>query len=190
MAHPPPVRLDRPVAIVGAGPVGLTTALGLAFHGIPFVVFEDDDSLSLDTKAGTTLPRTLEIWQRYGVADAILAKALRVDEIGEIERATGRQLEGRRLCTVRLARKLLPQLWSRRLDYLAMHYGVSIRARHRAGGDAEATAEILVRLLRDARSRECHCWPDLEALLGRMLVRTRRRRRSAMPRPVDRDTTA
>jgi 3-(3-hydroxy-phenyl)propionate hydroxylase len=91
MAHPPPLRLDRPVAIVGAGPVGLTAALGLAFHGIPCVVFEEDDSLSLDTKAGTTLSRTLEVWQRYGVADAILAKALRVDEIGEIDRATGRR---------------------------------------------------------------------------------------------------
>lgn len=108
----------------------------------------------------------------------------------EVERATGRQLDGRRLCTVRLARKLLPHLRSRRLDYLAMHYGVNITARHRAGGDAAATAEILVRLLRDARSRECHCWPDLEALLGRMIVRSRKRRRSAMPRPVDRDTTA
>ena len=108
----------------------------------------------------------------------------------EIERATGRHLDGRRLCTVRLARKLLPQLRSRRLDYLAMHYGVHITARHRAGGDAVATAEILVRLLRDARSRECHSWPDLEALLGRMLVHSRKRRRSAMPRPVDRDTTA
>jgi 3-(3-hydroxy-phenyl)propionate hydroxylase len=86
-----PIRLDRPVAVVGAGPVGLTAALGLAFHGIPFVVFEEDDSLSLDTKAGTTLSRTLEIWRRYGVADAILEKALRVDEIGEIERATGRR---------------------------------------------------------------------------------------------------
>jgi len=85
----PPLRLDRPVAIVGAGPVGLTAALGLAFHGIPCVVFEDDASLSLDTKAGTTLSRTLEIWQRYGAAEAILEKALRVDEIGEIERATG-----------------------------------------------------------------------------------------------------
>lgn len=108
----------------------------------------------------------------------------------EIERATGRQLDGRRLCTVRLARKLLPQLRSRRLDYLAMHYGVTITARHRAGGDAVATAEILVRLLRDARSRDCRCWPDLEAMLGRLIVRSRRRRRSAMPRPVDRDTTA
>ena len=108
----------------------------------------------------------------------------------EVERATGRQLEGRRLCTVRLARKLLPQLRSRRLDFVAMHYGVTITARHRAAGDAVATAKILLRLLHDARSRECHCWPDLEALLGRMLVRSRRRRRTAMPRPVDRDTTA
>jgi DNA polymerase-3 subunit epsilon len=108
----------------------------------------------------------------------------------EVERATGQQLAGRRLCTVRLARKLLPQLRSRRLDFVAMHYGVTITARHRAAGDAVATAKILLRLLHDARSRECHCWPDLEALLGRMLVRSRRRRRTAMPRPVDRDTTA
>ena len=83
--------MERPVAVVGAGPVGLTTALGLAYYGIPAVVFEDDASLSLDTKAGTTLSRTLEIWRRYGVADAILRKALRVDEIGEIDRATGRR---------------------------------------------------------------------------------------------------
>ena len=108
----------------------------------------------------------------------------------EVERATGRQLEGRRLCTVKLARKLLPQLRSRRLDSLAFHYDVMIRARHRAGGDAEATAAILVRLLHEARSRNCHCWPDLEALLGRMIVRSRKRRRSAMPGPVTRDTTA
>ena len=108
----------------------------------------------------------------------------------EVERATGRQLEGRRLCTVRLARKLLPALRSRRLDFLAMHYGVTITARHRAAGDAVATAKILLRLLRDARSRECQSWPELEALLGRIFVRSRRRRRTAMPHPVDRDTTA
>jgi DNA polymerase-3 subunit epsilon len=108
----------------------------------------------------------------------------------EVERATGRQLDGRRLCTVRLARKLLPQLRSRRLDFLAMYYGVTITARHRAAGDAVATAKILLRLLHDARSRECHCWPDLEAMLGRVLVRSRKRRRTAMPHPVDRDTTA
>lgn len=80
----------QPVAIVGAGPVGLMTALGLAHYGVPCIVYEDDTKLSLDTKAGTILTRTLEILRRYGAADAVLAQALRVDEIGEIDRRTQR----------------------------------------------------------------------------------------------------
>ena len=86
MNSPNPGKL--PVAIVGAGPVGLTTALGLAYYGIPCVLYEDDPKLSLDTKAGTILSRTLEIFRRYGVADEVLAQALRVDEIGEIDKRT------------------------------------------------------------------------------------------------------
>jgi 3-(3-hydroxy-phenyl)propionate hydroxylase len=78
----------KPVIVVGAGPVGLTTALGLHFYGLPFQLFEDDAELSRDTKAGTILTRTIEAFRRYGVADAVLAKALRVDEIGDIQRAT------------------------------------------------------------------------------------------------------
>src|SRR5262245_18175869 len=77
-----------PIIVVGAGPVGLTTALGLHFYGLPFALFEDDAELSLDTKAGTILTRTLEAFRRYGVAEEDLAKALRVDEIGDVERAT------------------------------------------------------------------------------------------------------
>ena len=83
----PPVNM-KPVLIAGAGPVGLTTALGLSFYGLPFQLFEEDDGLSSDTKAGTILTRTLEAFRRYGVADEVLAKALRVDEIGDVERAT------------------------------------------------------------------------------------------------------
>jgi 3-(3-hydroxy-phenyl)propionate hydroxylase len=79
----------KPVLVVGGGPVGLTTALGLAFYGLPFQLFEEDAGLSSDTKAGTILTRTLEAFRRYGVADHVLAKALRVDEIGDVERATG-----------------------------------------------------------------------------------------------------
>ena len=59
-----------PIIVVGAGPVGLTTALGLYFYGLPFALFEDDAELSLDTKAGTILARTLEAFRRYGVAEA------------------------------------------------------------------------------------------------------------------------
>src|SRR6516165_3377169 len=62
-----------PIIVVGAGPVGLTTALGLYFYGLPFALFEDDAELSLDTKAGTILTRTLEAFRRYGVAEAVLA---------------------------------------------------------------------------------------------------------------------
>jgi 3-(3-hydroxy-phenyl)propionate hydroxylase len=87
-SHKTPKVDMKPVLIAGAGPVGLTTALGLGFYGLPFQLFEEDDSLSSDTKAGTVLTRTLEAFRRYGVADQVLAKALRVDEIGDVERAT------------------------------------------------------------------------------------------------------
>jgi len=78
----------KPVLIIGAGPVGLMTALALKFYGINFRLFEEDSEFSSDTKAGTILTRTIEAFRRYGVDRAVLAKALRLDEIGEIERAT------------------------------------------------------------------------------------------------------
>ena len=108
----------------------------------------------------------------------------------EVQRATGRRLEGERLCTVRLARKLLPQLPRRSLDYVTAHYNIDIAARHRAGGDAVATAHVLLKLLGDARDRGIERWTDLERLLGARRARTSRRRPSAMPQPVRRDTTA
>ena len=51
------------------------------------------------------------------------------------------------LCTVRLARRLLPGLRSRALDAVANHLGVSCVNRHRALGDARIAAEILLVLL-------------------------------------------
>lgn len=77
----------KPVLIVGAGPVGLMMALALKFYGVDFRLFEEDASFSSDTKAGTILTRTIEAFRRYGVDRSVLKKALRVDEIGDIERA-------------------------------------------------------------------------------------------------------
>jgi DNA polymerase III subunit epsilon len=48
------------------------------------------------------------------------------------------------LCTLRLARRLLPGLRSRSLDAVAANLGVSCLDRHRAQGDARITAEILL----------------------------------------------
>jgi DNA polymerase-3 subunit epsilon len=108
----------------------------------------------------------------------------------EVQRATGRQLQGRRLCTVRLARRVLPHLRSRRLDSLADYYDVEITARHRAAGDAVATAHILLRLLDAAREHECRSWDALQTFLGARSTTRRPRRAPALPRPVDKDTTA
>ncbi|MEW2113694.1 FAD-dependent monooxygenase [Streptomyces sp. NPDC005474] len=79
---------ELPVAVIGAGPIGLITALGLVHHGVPVAVFEEDDRLSLETKAGTVLTRTLEVLHRYGALHEVLRASLRIDEIGEIDRAT------------------------------------------------------------------------------------------------------
>lgn len=113
----------------------------------------------------------------------------------EVARSSGRQLTGRRLCTVRLSRRLLPQLRSRSLDWVARHYDVEIPVgqRHRAAGDALATAHCLIRLLDDARGHGCERWSDLERFLARPTTTRKkrpRRRRSGMPTPVDKDTTA
>jgi 3-(3-hydroxy-phenyl)propionate hydroxylase len=80
---------NLPVAVIGAGPIGLTTALGLAAHGVPVVVFEAGHDLSGDTRAGTVLTRTLEVLDRFGALGPVLEASLRIDEIGEVDRATG-----------------------------------------------------------------------------------------------------
>ena len=41
----------RPVVVVGGGPVGYCTALGLANHGVPVVVLEADDSVCFGSRA-------------------------------------------------------------------------------------------------------------------------------------------
>jgi DNA polymerase III subunit epsilon len=109
----------------------------------------------------------------------------------EIERATGRTLAGRRLCTVRMARKVLPSLRRRSLDHVSLHYGIENRRRHRAGGDAFATAQVFIRMLAEARRQGCESWHDLQRLLiAPAPPRRRPRRPPAMPRPIDKDTTA
>jgi DNA polymerase-3 subunit epsilon len=109
---------------------------------------------------------------------------------GEIGRSTGRQLRGRRLCTVKIARKVLPQLSRRSLDYVARYYGIEIRNRHRAGGDALATAKCLIRLMSDLADRGCGTWGELQTLLRTPAGRRKKRRPSGLPTAVTRDTTA
>jgi DNA polymerase-3 subunit epsilon len=100
----------------------------------------------------------------------------------ELKRADGAGLRGRRLCTVKCARRLLTHLRRRNLDSLAWHYEIPfVGRRHRAGTDARATAEVLLRLLADARRQDVDTWEQLQTLL-----RTPRPSpvRSYLPQPV------
>jgi len=54
----------------------------------------------------------------------------------------------RKLCTVKLSRKIVPGLDSYSLGRLAESLGITIEDRHRAGGDADATARIFDLLLK------------------------------------------
>lgn len=101
----------------------------------------------------------------------------------ELERATGVGLEGRRLCTVRLARRLVPELPSRSLGALTEYFGIENEARHRAYGDARATAELFRRLLERVEERDVTSWAELEALLSRR--RPSGRKRTSLPRSIE-----
>lgn len=61
----------------------------------------------------------------------------------EFRRIFGMGLRNPVLCTLRMARRLVPSLKRRRLDLLAEHFGLSTAGRHRGLGDARMAAEIL-----------------------------------------------
>lgn len=72
----------------------------------------------------------------------------------------GFNLDSKKLCTVRLSRKIFPGFPSYSLGKLCRSLGIEITDRHRAGGDAEATAKIFHLLL--ANDKEQHIPKSLQ----------------------------
>lgn len=66
------------VAIVGAGPSGLITAMELGAAGVPAVVLEKRDEPAL-SRAGVLQPRVLELFAMRGLADEVLSRAAEVN---------------------------------------------------------------------------------------------------------------
>jgi DNA polymerase III subunit epsilon len=62
--------------------------------------------------------------------------------------AAGFNWQSKKLCTVRLSRKIIPGLRSYSLGSLCESVGITITNRHRAPGDASATAKLFDQLLR------------------------------------------
>lgn len=71
-----PQSVHHPVIVVGAGPVGLTAAIDLALHGVPSVLLEQGNTVSPGSRAMCYAKRTLEIFDRIGCGDAVVAKGV------------------------------------------------------------------------------------------------------------------
>ncbi|MBU0860841.1 MAG: FAD-dependent monooxygenase, partial [Alphaproteobacteria bacterium] len=64
------------VAVIGAGPVGLATALDLGRQGIDVVLLDDHEGVGKGSRAICFAKRTLEITDRYGASAPILDKGV------------------------------------------------------------------------------------------------------------------
>ncbi|MAY89285.1 MAG: FAD-dependent oxidoreductase [Pseudooceanicola sp.] len=76
---PPGLMAPEPrhkVAIVGAGPIGLAMAIDLAQRGVPSVVLDDNNVVSVGSRAICWAKRTLEIFDRLGVGERMLEKGV------------------------------------------------------------------------------------------------------------------
>lgn len=98
-----------------------------------------------------TFDRVAADWLRFA-GDAVLVAHNAIFDVRFINHELslvfpGRRMPNSHLCTVSLARRVLPDLKSFRLPALAEHFAVTHRVRHRAGDDARATAEVFLVLL-------------------------------------------
>lgn len=70
-------KLDAPIIVAGAGPVGTCLAIDAALRGVPVIVLEprgaDDPP---DAKCNTIAARTMETFRRFGIADQVRAAGL------------------------------------------------------------------------------------------------------------------
>lgn len=68
--------LKVPVVVVGAGPVGLAMALDLELQGVPVLLLDEDDTVSIGSRGVCYAKRALEILDRYGVGEAVCNKGV------------------------------------------------------------------------------------------------------------------
>lgn len=66
----------HPLVIIGAGPVGLAAAIDARLQGLEVIVFDQDDSVAVGSRAVCYAKRSLEILDRLGVGDCVVNKGV------------------------------------------------------------------------------------------------------------------
>lgn len=67
---------QHPVVIIGAGPIGLAAAVDFSIKGVPVVVIDDNNTVSVGSRAVCYAKRFLDISDRLGVADRLVDKGV------------------------------------------------------------------------------------------------------------------
>ncbi len=67
------------VAVIGAGPVGLTCALLLSHEGIATIVYEQNATTSTHPRGHVVNARSMEIFRSLGLEESIVAQSLPAD---------------------------------------------------------------------------------------------------------------
>ena len=84
---------NAPVLIVGAGPAGLATAIGLARHGVRSMLVERHPGTSIFPKASGISTRTMEIVRSWGLEPAVRETSLDIQPFMSVRPTlTGPQL--------------------------------------------------------------------------------------------------
>lgn len=102
-------------------------------------------------KQAPLFPEVVPQWLQFADTAVLVAHNAQFDvrflnyEIGRV--FPDRRMANAHMCTVALSRRLLPALPNHRLHTIAEYFAVSIRNRHRAAGDALATAQVFLHLL-------------------------------------------
>jgi DNA polymerase-3 subunit epsilon len=111
-----------------------------------------DAMLADRPRIDAVLPRFVDF-----ARDAVLVAHNAAFDLGFLNAARlasdGQVFDQPHACTLRLARRLLPQVRRKGLDALAGHFGIPLVDRHRAMGDARITVEVLFQLFELLRRR-------------------------------------
>jgi 3-(3-hydroxy-phenyl)propionate hydroxylase len=78
---------EYPVAVIGAGPVGLSLAIDLAQRGQGVVLLDDADRIGEGSRAICFSKRSLEFWDRLGIGQRMVDKGV-VWSVGKIFHGT------------------------------------------------------------------------------------------------------
>jgi 3-(3-hydroxy-phenyl)propionate hydroxylase len=65
-----------PLVIIGAGPVGLAAAIDAALRGLPVILLDEDNTVSLGSRGVCYAKRTLEIFDRLGLGQRVVDKGV------------------------------------------------------------------------------------------------------------------